>query len=214
MTPHNPTRPHAQGAHADPHPPPREQAPLRDLTDILADAANGDSDAWTQLVNRYHRRVFAFALSRLRSHDAAEELTQSVFVTLAKNLPTQDGYQEQGKFEAWLFRIAMNRIRDEGRRRTRHARLRPTLENEQAAVQRSREDAGAPTDTDALTQLRKAISELSDADRAVVELRHHGELSFREIAETLEEPIGTVLARHHRALKKLRNTLDPDSFND
>jgi RNA polymerase sigma-70 factor (ECF subfamily) len=49
---------------------------------------------------------------------------------------------------------------------------------------------------------------LTDTDRDVIELRHHGGLSFKQIAELLDEPLGTLLARHHRALRKLRETME------
>ena len=58
--------------------------------------------------------------------------------------------------------------------------------------------------------LQKALSELSEADRQVIDLRHVGGMSFRQIGELLEEPVGTLLARHHRALKKLRALLEED----
>jgi len=64
--------------------------------------------------------VFAMARSRVRDDDMAEEITQSVFATIATKL-TRDGYDERGRFESWLFRITMNRVRDEFRRLKRHA---------------------------------------------------------------------------------------------
>ena len=51
-------------------------------------------------------------------------------------------------------------------------------------------------------------AQTTDADREVVELRHHADLSFKQMAQLLNEPIGTLLARHHRALRKLRATLE------
>ena len=56
--------------------------------------------------------------------------------------------------------------------------------------------------------MRRAMGELGDSDREVIELRHHGQMSFKEMAEVLDEPMGTLLARHHRALKKLRGIMD------
>jgi RNA polymerase sigma-70 factor, ECF subfamily len=58
-----------------------------------------------------------------------------------------------------------------------------------------------------LAKLRQAMAELSDSDREVIELRHHGGMSFREIAEMLDQPLGTLLARHHRALRKLKQLM-------
>jgi RNA polymerase sigma-70 factor (ECF subfamily) len=58
-----------------------------------------------------------------------------------------------------------------------------------------------------LLALRDAMGQLSDSDQRIIYLRHCGELSFKQVAEMLEEPLGTVLARHHRALEKLRKLM-------
>ncbi|MEQ8770585.1 MAG: sigma-70 family RNA polymerase sigma factor [Phycisphaerales bacterium] len=175
-----------------------------DLAPVLVAAAAGDERAWRDLVRRYGRRVFALAKSRLRRMDLAEEITQSVFATVAIKL-RDGGYDEQGRFESWLFRIAMNRIRDEVRRTTRHA-----APMDPEAFGRVPGDPGrdAGPDTNELGHLRAALDELGDADREVIELRHHAEMSFKQIAEQLGEPMGTLLARHHRALRKLRAILE------
>jgi RNA polymerase sigma-70 factor (ECF subfamily) len=59
-----------------------------------------------------------------------------------------------------------------------------------------------------LVRLREAMAGLSEADREVIEMRHHGGMSFKQMSEVLEEPVGTLLARHHRALRKLREILE------
>ncbi len=175
-----------------------------DLAPVLAAAAAGDERAWRDLVRRYGRRVFALAKSRLRRADLAEEITQSVFATVAIKL-RDGGYDEQGRFESWLFRIAMNRVRDEARRHARHAApIDPEAFGRVAGEPAGNDNA----DSQELGKLRMALDELSDSDREVIELRHHAEMSFKQIAEQLEEPMGTLLARHHRALRKLRAILE------
>jgi DNA-directed RNA polymerase specialized sigma24 family protein len=52
------------------------------------------------------------------------------------------------------------------------------------------------------------MHQLADADREIIELRHHGQMSFAQLAEMLGEPIGTLLARHHRALAKLKSLME------
>lgn len=172
-----------------------------DLVELVRAARAGDEDAWRDLVGSYGPRVFALARSRLRDHDAAEEVMQSVFATVAIKL-REGKYDEHGKFEPWLFRIAMNRVRDA----VRQARRQPTTEPGEV-LDRS---TGAGADPDAamsLDRLRGAMQRLTKADREIVELRYHAGLSFRQIADLLEEPIGTLLARHHRALRKLQRIL-------
>ena len=58
-----------------------------------------------------------------------------------------------------------------------------------------------------LARLRIAMNELPEADREIIELRHHGGMSFKQMSELLEEPLGTLLARHHRALRKLKQLM-------
>lgn len=173
------------------------------LTELLERAATGEDSAWSELVHRYARRLFALARSRLGSVDLSEEVVQSVLVTVATKL-TAGGYAESGRFEPWLFRVAMNRIRDEIRRSRRSIiELNGHLPDRPARLEEEDEGPGVES-------LRLALSQLAAPDREVVELRHHGQLTFREIAAVTGEPMGTLLARHHRALRKLRSIIETD----
>lgn len=202
------------------------------LAALLQAASKGDEQAWRSIVDLYARRVFAMARSRLgglraegpffrgsgnvggwaSGNDAAEEVTQSVFCTIASKLAGGE-YTEKGRFESWLFRVAMNRVRDEVRRRKRHATPTDpeTLSGVSAAA-----SVGSSTDTDEISRLRLAMENLMDSDREVVELRHHAGLSFKQISEMVDEPVGTLLARHHRALKKLKDLMSetPDILGE
>jgi len=187
----------------------------------LRQAAGGDDEAWRRLVAEYTRRVYALLVHQCRDRDLAEELTQATFVKLFDQL-RRNGYQEQGKFEAYLFRIAMNHLRDEMRRRQRQAR---TMDMSPAAGSGRNEDGGltfAATSKDApplqrmqhdeqVKKLRAAIATMSDADQQILHLRHTAGLAFAEIAETLDQPLGTVLARAHRALKKLKDIMGDEA---
>lgn len=180
------------------------------LTRTLHDAAAGNPAAWEQLVELYGRRVFALARSRLHDPHLAEEVVQSVFVSVLVAL-RRGGYAEQGRFESWLFRVAMNRIRDTVRQRGREAaRAGARLDH---ACSAPTEPTSTPLPVP-LADLRRAIAQLSDYDREVIELRHHAGLGFRQIADLLGQPLGTVLARHHRALRKLRTLLDQPGPHD
>lgn len=181
--------------------------PGDDLSRVLTLASAGDDRAWRALLDRYAPRVFAMARSRVGRAELAEEITQSVFAKVAEKMMT-GAYTDQGRFESWLFRVAMNRVRDEFRAQKR----RPMQ-----SVEGSTLDARPASETESgsmvepsgeHTALRRAIAQLSDADRTVIELRHHAGLGFKQIAEALGEPAGTVLARHHRALKKLKALIE------
>ncbi len=184
----------------------RSGDPGADLTRLLEAAARGDEQAWREVVGLYARRVFALAKSRCRNDDVAEEITQSVFVTLASKL-SDGGYTERGRFESWLFRIAMNRVRDEVRR----AKRRGTHAGQDALEQVSTTAPDGSTADSELDALRTAMLELNEQDREVIQLRHHGGMSFKQMSELLDEPVGTLLARHHRALRKLKAIMTEDN---
>lgn len=199
----------------------------RALESTLKDAAAGDQRAWRVLVETYSARVFGLIRAQSGSSDLAEEITQSTFCTVVAKI---GDYTEVGKFEQWLFRIAMNRLRDEMRRRKRQAR--PVEDEALHAFADSGGSVGAGmsgggsvdrnpaaasddffatgmADPEQLKALRAALAELPDSDQQIIHLRHNAGLSFKEIAEILEQPLGTVLARQHRALKKLAEVLKP-----
>ncbi len=175
------------------------------LAALVARAGHGEVDAWESLVERYSRRVYALGLSRLRSREAAEDLTQSVFATLSEQLG-KGAYREEGRFEAWLFRIANNRVRDEAKRAAR----RPVGGDASEVVAATSERAS----DDDLDALRRAVARLGEREQELLSLRHQAQLAFADIAELTGEPLGTLLARHHRALAKLRAMLDPEAGAD
>ena len=185
---------------------PENASSPEELAALLAAAATGDEVAWRGIVDAYVSRVFGLIRSQCGDADLAEEITQSTFCTVAAKLRD---YQEVGRFESWLFRIAMNRLRDEMRRRKRHAS--PMEEAPMASLAVTVDQPrGAERGTDAATAkiLQEAIASLNEADREIINLRHVGGLSFKQLADSLNEPLGTLLARHHRALKKLRDYLE------
>jgi len=186
------------------------------LDATLKRASSGDSSAWRDLVEMYGPRVYGLLRSRCGDPELAEELAQSVFCTVAEKIGTdaEGRYVEQGRFESWLFRIAMNRLRDEVRRRKRQAvgiggTDAELVSNKEADSKDDGTDSPEQREESAIRvqSLRNALNELNDADREIIELRHIGGLSFKQIAELLDEPMGTVLARQHRALRKLKGML-------
>jgi RNA polymerase sigma factor (sigma-70 family) len=88
------------------------------LDSTLAAAARGDEYAWRQLIDAYSGRVYGLLFRQCGNAELSEEITQATFVKVVTKL---GDYEDTGRFESWLFRIAMNRLRDEMRRRKRQA---------------------------------------------------------------------------------------------
>ena len=175
----------------------------KETTEVLRLAAQGDQDSWRMIIDRFGPRVFGLLRANCGDPELAEELTQSTFCTVAQKLSS---YKEFGRFESWIFRIAMNRLRDGMRRRKRHAvpLANPVL----TGLAGETEETVASYDTSDKKRLLEALNELSELDRQIIDLRHTASMSFKQISILLDEPVGTLLARHHRALKKLKQMIE------
>jgi RNA polymerase sigma-70 factor (ECF subfamily) len=186
------------------------------LDELFARAGRRDPDALLGLVEAYSPRVFGLLYRLTGSRDTAEELLQETFLRLVRNI---DRYVHDGKFESWLFRIAANLARDHGRRSGRRGRTAslddPGRNGDLRANGRlvvPEADPGARLlEKEAGERLAACIASLSDIEREIILLRHYSELSFREIADLLGVPLGTALARAHRALGRLKAALGGES---
>ncbi len=183
-----------------------------EMAELVRQAAAGSQSAWRQIVDQYAGRLFGLIFQHTRNRDLAEEITQGTLVKLVEALQQPDRYIEQGRFEPWLFRVAMNQLRDEMRRRKRQAAPMDMSPGQRRDDLQTLASAGRnpPAPYDALIQrqsldeLRQAVAQLGEADREVIYLRFTADMSFQEIADHLQQPIGTVLARAHRAVAKLK----------
>ncbi len=183
-----------------------------DWSAIIERAQRLEPDAFDVIVDAYAGRLGGFFRRLLNCGGEAEDLAQEVFVRVVRKIPR---YRDDGRFEAWLFRIATNLARDRIRERERRPRIvgldEAALSGDgELQLARGRSDrsgeSGPRRVDDAETQeaIEAAIQRLPQAEREVILLRHYGRLSFDEIAGMMGTPLGTALARAHRGLNKLR----------
>ncbi len=161
----------------------------------------GSEELFARLFHQYKNLVFKTAFLLLNDYQEAEDALQEVFLRVYKALPSFD--LAKGAFSTWLYRITVNYCLD---RRRRH---RPII----LPMDTVRSLAGADPprfaeradDEDAVLQ---AMERLSDTLRVVLVLRYYLDLSYKDIAEVLDIPEGTVKSRLDRALKTLRRVLE------
>jgi RNA polymerase sigma-70 factor (ECF subfamily) len=155
-------------------------------------------------------RVYGLLFRLIGRADVAEDLMQETMLRAFRSLDT---YHPEGKFRAWVFRIAVNLARDWIRRQPREPAVSLDDGEDAPAARSLRTMAppdGAMARREGAKRVELALSRLSEADREVLLLRYYGELAFKDIAQATGEPLGTVLARAHRALKKLGELLPED----
>ena len=171
----------------------------------------GDQRACRDLVVRYQRQVFSVAMRVVRRAEDAEDLTQETFVRMFRAL---DRYDPERPFAAWLFTIATRLAIDHLRRRrvpTVSMQVAEPGSTEERTI--DVEDPGLKPDeitsnAEEEVQAQSLIDSLPEHYRIVVLLRHQQDLSYEEIAEALNLPLGTVKARIHRARALLRDRIE------
>jgi RNA polymerase sigma-70 factor (ECF subfamily) len=187
------------------------------LDDLIRRAKKKDPSAFDALVDRFSPRLFGFLFRLTGSGGDAEDLVQEVYLRVVRMI---DRYEHDGRFEAWLFRIATNLVRDRARRAAHAPDPRDLERLDRADIRRSaahpaRSGAVLPADdplesAEDVERLRAALDAVPLPEREVLLLRHFSGLSFKEIAEMMDTPLGTALARAHRGLARLRALLDSD----
>jgi len=169
----------------------------------IQDAQQGRSDALSWLVREYSPRLYGYFFRVCGSGSDAEDLVQELFVRVVKNIK---GYRHENKFEHWLFRIAANLARDRARNLVRRGTV-VSLEGEEQVLDRQKNPHERLDVDEQCTSLQQALKKLPELDREIIMLRHYSQMSFKEIAEQFKLPIGTVLAKVHRGLKRLRKSM-------
>lgn len=183
---------------------------------LIADCRNPDSEgfeaAFEVLFKRYHERIYAIAFRVAGNQADAMDIVQESFALLFKKLGS---FRGKSLFSTWLFRIVVNCSIDH-RRRNRGISVPIQVEDPATADEMSDQSIGPP-DTAVIhevgDQVQLAISFLSPKLRAVMALRYLEEMSYDELAVTLEVSLGTIksrIARAHLALEHIVRTRFPD----
>jgi RNA polymerase sigma-70 factor (ECF subfamily) len=189
----------------------------KQLKASISAAQTGDAEGFRAILAAYGSRLYGYFYRTTRNHHDAEDLLGELSLKLVRRL---GDYDDRGRFDQWLFRIAANMVRD----RIRRAKAAPPAASLSAgsedgkALGDSLPAAGRAVDAELLAreasaELSEALDQLDEKTRQMILLRHFGQMSFKELAEMFECPMGTALARVHRGLAKLRHlmTASPES---
>lgn len=169
----------------------------------LARQARSDPAAFGELYERYYARVFRYVYHRVGSVTEAEDLTAVVFMKALEALP---GFRPRHNgFAPWLFRITRNSVVDHYRRRRSQTAL-DVIEHEAA----DHDPVGEVLGLERRDELRALVEQLSSDQRDVVLLRYAADLSFSEIAATLNKNEPAIRMLLHRGLRKLKAVMDDE----
>ena len=177
---------------------------------VIARARRGEESAFAELLRRYRAPVFNLCLRMLKNRDDAEDIAQEVFVKVFGML---ERYDERYAFRSWIFKIAANQSIDFIRKnRVKMQSLDEPLKYKGEEIERQFPDERPDPEEDYEMReigalLMDITSELPPHYRSMIVLRHQEQLSYEEIAQVLELPLGTVKARIHRARAMMKDRL-------
>jgi RNA polymerase sigma-70 factor (ECF subfamily) len=177
-------------------------------SELISQYRNGSEVAFEKLVDKYKSRVYTTILMIVKEQGVAEDLLQDVFVKVVQTL-NSDRYNEEGKFQPWLMRIAHNLAIDHFRKMKRYPSVimedGSNVFNTLHFAEENVEDLKVKDETYDL--VRQLIDELPENQKRVLIMRHYMDLSFQEIAEQTGVSINTALGRMRYALINLRKKL-------
>jgi RNA polymerase sigma factor (sigma-70 family) len=180
---------------------------LEDFDLIDRAVQDKDQQAYATLMKRYKKAVYFMILKMIRDADDAEDLTMEAFAKAFKNL---ERFKKDYTFSTWLFRIATNNTIDFIRKkRLKTMSLNNTLSDDSgnSVTIDIEDDDNNPQDvyirTQRIEMVRIFVDKLPAKYRKLVQLRYFDELSYEEIAQELQKPLGTVKAQLHRSRELL-----------
>jgi len=171
----------------------------RDLEQIIGGCQGGENESFSQLVDIYSERLYGYFYRLTGNRTISDDLLSELFVKLVEKIGSFKG----GSFDGWVFKIASNIFHDFLRAKQRGKKLlegRKELELERGETTKP--------DDERSDKLQTQLDKLDGDTRELIMLRYYSQLSFKEIAKLRAEPIGTVLAKVHRGLKKLRKSME------
>jgi RNA polymerase sigma-70 factor, ECF subfamily len=181
--------------------------------DLMAEAAEGNERAFTELVNRYKARVVNLVSRLLNDREASDDISQEVFVRVFLH---RKNYRRGAKFSTWLFTIAANLAKNEIRRRKRRRNwtsldeMQETLHDSSLQLMDPRANREGDVEVRQLQGIvGAAIATLPERYRVALVLRDIEGLAYEDIAQVLRIPGGTVRSRINRARLMLKKKLEP-----
>jgi len=182
-------------------------------SELIAQYRNGSDAAFDLLVDRYQSKMYTTIFLIVKDQKIAEDLLQDVFMKVVKTL-NSDRYNEEGKFQPWVMRIAHNLAIDYFRKAKRY----PTIMMEDGSnifnslnfAEENIEDRQVREDN--IELVKRLIDELPDTQKEVLIMRHYLDMSFQEIADKTGVSINTALGRMRYALIHLRKKMKQINF--
>jgi len=182
--------------------------------DLVKACQEGDQTAFNLLVWRWEKPLFNFTYKYVGDAHLAQDLVQETFIRVLRSI---HGYEHRAAFSTWLYRIAINLCKDHFRKKrlpmvSLHDYYTTTSGDRVYVKDRMADEGGRSDEALAASRreelVRRLLAGLRDEQRIVILMKEYQGLTFREIAEILEVPEGTVKARLYNGLRTMRKQIE------
>lgn len=181
---------------------------ISDTSTYVKRVKSGDELAFNRLASLWYKRIFNFCLKYFGDHDLASDCVQKTFIKVYDKINQLD---EENKFKSWLYTIALNICREEGRRRTRVSSVfvSSTDDLKDSKLELDYDEPNKQMENKELSEIVLfALSKLPDEQKTIVIMKEYEGMKFREIAEVLKQSENTVKSRLYYGLKAMKKTLE------
>lgn len=194
----------------------KKYSELQDQELVKLFRRRADEAAFTELINRHQTKIYSYIYSMVNNPETANDIFQETFTKVVSKM--DETYNEQGKWIAWVMRIAHNATIDHIRKQKRFIDVNSWYDEEDAKTDyfdRLEDESIVDADDQMIEKetnasLMNHIAKLPEEQRTVVLLRHYYEMPFKEIAELTNVSINTALGRMRYALINLRKYFEEE----
>lgn len=178
---------------------------------LIKDYLEGDQKSLEFLIERHIKSIYGFVYRYVGNLHDAEDITQDVFLRMWRNIKK---FNNEKKFKTWLFTIAKNASLDFLKKKKPFLFTDLYADEENSKLENLPDPAPLPDEIfdkkNLAEHMEKIIMKLPENYRIILILYYNGHLNFREIAESLNEPLNTIKSRYRRALLALRKIIEEE----
>ena len=170
----------------------------------LRNAVKGQREACEEIICKHYKSIYRFIVFLSGDANLSEDLTQETFISAWANI---DQFEGRASLKSWLHRIAYNKFLDSERSSQKRSDFTAGLNEGNSNEQQSFDPLHRISQDEHSRILFEAMNKLEPAEYVVIVLHYIQDFSYREMAEILKEPVGTIKWRTNKTLKKLREIL-------
>jgi RNA polymerase sigma-70 factor (ECF subfamily) len=177
--------------------------------DLISGFLNGENTAFNYIVLKYQKRIYAVVRKMVQNHDDADDITQEVFVKLYRSL--KDFRGESALF-TYLYKMTVNFSLNHLKKNKINMERKVQVDDIQGISSGDKNYESVYDDDRKAKMISDAIAELPEQQRLVFSLKFYDDLTYNEISEILNKPVGTLKANYFHAFNKIRDFFEKNKI--